>query len=110
MSLVFNIGLQVGTIEPHGQLVRSIKFLAELFEPSSLRTEIRQSTTERTLVVELDSSVCDLTNRVHTLCLALHQDAIAWTANGHGFLTGPKAADWGGEFNPEFFLVPSWSK
>lgn len=108
MSLVFNIGLQVGSIEPHGQLVRSIKFLAELFEPSSLRSEIRQSATERTLVVELNSSVCDLANRVHTLCLALYQDAISWTANGHGFLTGPKAADWGGEFNPEFFLNPSW--
>lgn len=70
MSLVFNIGLQVGTIEPHGQLVRSIKFIAELFEPSSMRTEIRQSNTERTLVVEIDSKVCDLANRVHTLCLA----------------------------------------
>ena len=110
MSLTLNIGLQVGTIEPHGQLVHSIKFLAELFEPSALRTEVRQSATERTLVVELDTKVCCLENRVHTLCLALNQDAIAWSLDGIGFLTGPKAADWGGSFNPEFFLSPSWSK
>lgn len=49
--LVLNIGLQVGAIVPHGQLVRSIKFLAELFEPSSLRTELQQSATEQTIVV-----------------------------------------------------------
>lgn len=114
MSIILNIGQQVGTIVPHGQMVHTLKFVAELFEPLMIRTELRMSNTELTMVVELETTVTNLPNRVHTLCLALHQDAIAWTT-GHGdiakrlgFLTGPKAADWGGEFNHEFFLNPSW--
>ena len=112
--LILNIGLQVGAIVPTGQNIRTLKFVAELFDPLTIRTELAISHSELTLVVELDTVVVDLPNRVHTLCLALDQDAIAWTV-GHGdralgFLTGPRAVDWGGEFNPEYFLVPSWSK
>ena len=108
MSIILNIGQQVGTIVPHGQMVHTLKFVAELFEPLSIRTELRMSQSELTMVIELDTKVGDLANRVHTLCLALHQDAIAWTFDGIGFLTGPRAADWGGEFKHEFFLNPSW--
>lgn len=106
--------LNIGSIVPHGQLVHTIKFVAELFEPLNLRTELQTSQSELTLVVELDTVVTEIPNRVHTLYLALHQDAIAYKQgfgdSSIGFLIGPNAADWGGSFNPEFFLNPSWSK
>lgn len=41
---------------------------------------------------------------VYDVCEALQQDAIAYTVNGKGFLVGPKATEWGGEFIPEYFI------
>lgn len=47
---------------------------------------------------------------VFDVCEALHQDAIAYKVTYStntaycGFLVGPKAEDWGGEFNPEYFI------
>lgn len=48
-------------------------------------------------------------NAVYDVCEALKQDAIAYKvvhAPGAyvGFLVGPKAEDWGGEFNAEYFI------
>lgn len=41
---------------------------------------------------------------VYDVSEALQQDAIAYTMNGTGFLVGPKATEWGGEFIPEYFI------
>lgn len=41
---------------------------------------------------------------VHTVSFVLLQDAIAYTLDGVGYLVGPKAEDWGGAFNPEYFI------
>lgn len=47
---------------------------------------------------------------VYSVCEALEQDAIAYklvyTPSDcySGFLVGPKAEDWGGEFNQEYFI------
>lgn len=68
---------------------------------------VKPSDTETTLIVEADSLPLQSLNHkgaVYVLCQALNQDAIAYTLNDAGYLVGPKAADWGGEFNPEYFL------
>lgn len=108
-TLILNIGLAVGNDVPAGQLVKSLKYVVELFIPTELRTEIRQSASEPTLVVELETFAILLNDRLDLLARALDQDAVAGLLNGEGFLIGPKAADWGGAFNPEFFVEPSWS-
>lgn len=41
---------------------------------------------------------------VHSVCLVLGQDAIAYKLNDTGHLVGPKAADWGGEFLQSEFI------
>ena len=109
-NLTLNIGLNVGASVPAGQLSRTIAALAHTFDPLFLRTELQSSATELTLVVELDTIALNIPARIFSLCEELGQDAIACTINDLGFLFGPKAADWGGEFNPSFFLSPSWSK
>ena len=113
-NLTLNIGLNVGDFVPAGQLGRTIAALAHAFAPLDLRTELQSSATELTLVVELLTTELDIPARINDLCVQLDQDAIAYKIGfgkyALGFLTGPRAADWGGEFNPSFFLSPSWSK
>lgn len=72
-----------------------------------------QSSTETTYVI-IASNFRDWTGdghevAVYDLCEALEQDAIAYKvvhAPGAyvGFLVGPKAEDWGGEFNDAYFI------
>lgn len=70
------------------------------------RSQVRQSQTEPTLIVEVDVSV---SLEAFDECLAilsreLGQDCIAWvTASGNGHLSGPNAEAWG-SFNPDYFL------
>ena len=109
-NLTLNIGLNVGDSVPPGQLGRTIAALAHAFDPLFLRTELQSSATEQTLVVELGTDALTIPARVFSLCEELDQDAIAYTVNGYGLLTGPKSANWGDSFDSSLFLSPSWSK
>src|SRR5690606_5371713 len=66
------------------------------------------SDTETTYVVVasdgLDYAMLCHRATVYAVCEALQQDAIAYKVNGTGYLVGPKAEDWGGEFKQEYFL------
>jgi hypothetical protein len=65
---------------------------------------IKQSATERTVVIDFDTIV----GTPNVLACALDQDCIALLDNvtGEGFLYGDKAEAWA-PFNPEFFLTIS---
>lgn len=41
---------------------------------------------------------------VFNACQVLQQDCIAYKINDTGYLVGPKADAWGGEFNQDYFL------
>ncbi len=97
---VVNIGLNV----PGGDALTEQKVLdalkAEGLEPT--RYEIKQSSTEPTLIAEIPATDDAKINR---LAETLGQEAIAVynPATDSGVLVGPKAAQWG-EFNKDFFL------
>ena len=69
---------------------------------------VEMSNTESTLIasVELEENA-NAEKIINDLSDALHQDCIAWfnPDNQKGFLTGQYADSWGGEFNPEYFLI-----
>ena len=70
-----------------------------------------QSATEPTAVVKIGSGWPHSTiehGRFYNVAAALSQDCIAVVddENGHGWLLGPNADDWG-EFNADYFVFPS---
>ena len=79
-----------------------------LFEPGGY-----SRVTEPTIVVSFDVEPTDhnqLRSWVEALCITLHQGAIAYRVDpregfedAQGFLVGPRAAEWGGEFNEAYF-------
>lgn len=68
--------------------------------------EVMRSASEETSVIVLDCYVDDAL--LNVLCDQLQQDAIAAfdTAEGVGRVVGPRASEWG-EFNPDYFLMPT---
>lgn len=67
-----------------------------------------QSNTETTYVITADSftdaEYDTHVEAVHAACITLEQDCIAYTQSDEGFLVGPKSVEWGGTFNPEYFI------
>lgn len=103
-----NIGSAVNGVD---QVIDADTVLATLrqhgfVQPELIKTE--QSNTETTYVVvasdRIDYNMQGHRATVYAVCEALQQDAIAYTLNGTGYLVGPKAEDWGGEFKQEYFL------
>jgi hypothetical protein len=82
--------------------------LVQILDPLELRTELRLSKSEPTLVVELSTVAHNLHGLIVDLAIALDQDAISYKVGDYGFLAGPRAHLWGGSFDPDFFLIPSW--
>lgn len=93
---VFNIPADhaVALIQAHGLKV--------------VNKRVEMSNTESTLIasVELEENA-DVEKIINGLSNALHQDCIAWfnPDNQKGYLSGQYAESWGGEFNPEYFLI-----
>lgn len=104
----FNIGTAVNGSD---NTLSKIDVLASLYYAGFNNARIlkeEQSNTEKTFVVLADSlSNCGYDTHqeaIFQVSERLYQDCIAYTANGEGFLIGPKASDWGGAFNPEYFI------
>ena len=69
---------------------------------------VEMSNTEPTLIASIEvEENANAEKIINDLSDALHQDCIAWfnPDNQKGFLTGQYADSWGGEFNPEYFLI-----
>ena len=104
----FNIGTAVNGSD---NTLSKIDVLASLYYAGFNNARVlkeEQSNTEKTFVVLADSySDYDRVTHQESMFYVserLKQDCIAYTANGEGFLVGPKASDWGGVFNPEYFI------
>lgn len=103
MIATLNVGLQSDTLGriPSQQALSCVR---QAFGVYIDATYVR-SDTEPTLVVSVFDQP-SLQSKVFELAERLGQDCIAFVQGGVGQLIGPRAAAWG-EFNPEFFFLPS---
>lgn len=126
MHVILNIGLvtsdKFGEVQHYGSgtalyhLLNALR--ANFMHDYSVEVQVRTSDTEDTAIVELKGIVYtgpvmpDVTpqarfrDMLYNLCHTLRQDCIAALINGEGFLVGPYADAWG-EFNADYFLMPT---
>ena len=85
------------------ELVYLCKALLDAYE---VRSDTAQSSTEQTAVIKFKTakSEADVVDLIARLSDLLRQDCIAAKINGKGHLIGTYASDWGGKFNPEYFI------
>lgn len=114
-TIKFNIGSAVNGVD---RMITPWQAMAALWEhgfAGPTRVKIERSNTETTYVITVegydDSGDYYPSHEaaVYAVCEALQQDAIAYKvihAPGAyvGYLVGPKAEDWGGEFNDAYFI------
>lgn len=111
-SMVFNIGKDVGGNKnalSNAQILDVVKSLG--LEPEDARVVFAQPTKkfgpfEDTLVLKAKGSPKDLKELTHSLAEALQQEAIPAKFVGEkaGVLAGPRAHEWGGAFEPNYFV------
>ena len=129
-TLSLNIGMAVGNVETATETLDPFVALYTIGDhlPATQVKEwyvrVHPITGELTLVVRLLTALAGpnaLALCIHDLCLALRQDCISgklairgegqakegWNAGEtiHEFLSGPKAADYGGAFDPTYWLA-----
>ena len=110
--ITFNIGLGLPDGVAQLEVADVLTALRASFYPHKPNWQLRESTTEPTVVAEIDIDTNGSDNyfafigRVYRLAVLLDQDCIA--VSGHdahpGELIGPYAASWG-EFIPELFMT-----
>ena len=115
MKLQLNIGLKAGKEGKSYAIGRAIATIAYYFNPSKMQTEAQVAGSgEDTAVIEIESEVYPL-SVINSICKVLDQDCIAFQlmqddGRTMGFLVGPNTEPYGGAFNAEYWLSPSWSK
>lgn len=114
---ILNIGLVTslkhfkGGVLPQGAILTQNQVLVNLVDHGFeiLWHKVAQSDTEQTLIVGVDAHGMTDGDRIklNKLSNILQQDCVAAfdAMNGKGYLIGDYADDWGGEFNPEFFIL-----
>lgn len=114
LTIIINIGLfNAGSDrKAPGAFGKAVSAAAVYFAAEAIRAEQQESASEPTAVIEIQAlphNLLALEYIADNICKLLNQDCIAFTVDGTGHLLGPKAADWGGKFNPQYFLTPSWA-
>ena len=114
---VLNIGLFINGVMPaigeRNAIFRAVAYIGNV-GGSVVGLDLVQSNTEPTLVVRLRGALDEA--QLNRLCGHLYQDAIAQlvisvdpdtddVVKYRGMLVGPKAAEWGGKFDPTQFRV-----
>lgn len=114
---ILNIGLVTslkhfkGGNLPQGAIIKPIEVLSHLVGCGFgiAWHKVAQSDTEQTLIVGVHAhGMTDGdTVKINMVSNILQQDCIAAfdALNGKGYLIGDYADDWGGEFNPEYFIL-----
>lgn len=96
-----NVGMNVG--DKTKLTPRKIKaVLKKEFNVEVKKATTQTSDSEPTYIPELSRPLTE--QELYRLSEILEQDAIAHHTGDAGMLAGPKAADWGGEFNPEYYM------
>lgn len=116
--LILNIGLVTSLNHfkkgsfPQGVYLEKSEVIEQLEQHGLAIQWIKEavSETEKTLIIGIDKA-CGMTEGVKFLinkvANQLQQDCVAVfdTVRGRGYLIGDYADDWGGEFNPAYFLL-----
>ena len=110
-TIHLNIGLNIAGVETLQMPQIAVALEAALPGMEIRESYIRQSSTERTacIVIRWAGAYDAFGRGIMHLCDLLQQEAIAGRVFGAGrrdFLIGPKAAEWGGTFNPDYWLDP----
>jgi len=118
---ILNIGLHINGVMPaigeRNAIFRAVAYIGNV-GGAVTGLDLAQSSTEPTLVVTLRGALDEA--QLNRLCGHLYQDAIAQLVisfdpddvspagdvKSRGMLVGPKAAEWGGRFDPTQFRVP----
>jgi len=120
-TLLLNIGLAIGHIESaieHLDPLTALHAIGDHLPSTQVKewyVRVHPLTGEKTLVVRLATAIAGpntLEPCVYDLCKATRQDCIAGKLltfsqgirTTHKFLTGPKAAKYGGKFDPTYWL------
>lgn len=106
-----NVGLKPSVNTTRQEPITRLEVLAALRGAGFkvLSYQEAQSETERTAVVVVTTGWPEATSdrgHFYNVSVALSQDCVAVLSarTGHGYLTGPNAADWG-EFNLAYFIT-----
>lgn len=105
--LQLNVGLWIngkpGNIGPRTVVEEVIATLPNYGHVA--RVQIHPITGEPTVIIGMIvADNIELEAKIHFLCHLLQQDCIAGKLGDIGFLYGPNVADYGGEFNPVYWL------
>lgn len=106
----FNIGSAVNGVDKvisAAQAVQALRYAG--FHGIEVVKEAVSNTETTYVITAAGVWLDDHEGLVHTVSFVLHQDAIAYKVLYPsdcycGFLVGPKAEDWGGEFNADYFI------
>lgn len=96
-----NVGMNIGdktALSPE----QITKLLKDEFDVDVVSSTVKESGTEPTFIPELSRALTP--EELYRLSELTEQDAIAHHTGTEGLLQGPKAKDWGGKFNSEYFM------
>lgn len=105
-SPMVNIGLHQGDPAKGGRVMSKQEVMKAIKDTGAkvVKNSVQQSSSEPTLVASLDRPLTQ--DEAHGVSTKLGQDAIAQrNPDGSGMLAGPKAAEWGGKYDPEQFQM-----
>ena len=102
-TAILNIGLDTpsGARQTSNGVFLALQVAINGPRPVPLRWVVKNSTTEPTLVVEIDRPLTR--DEAYAVSDFLRQDCIAQRVGDAGELIGPRADEWGA-FNPDLFL------
>lgn len=108
-AIEVNIGLKIGRTDELIEPAAAVDALNGIEDWKVLAGKVVASGTEPTLVawvaVPTGGFASTIARRIERLCGVLGQEAIAWRElDGTGHLDGPGKANWGGKFDPAYFI------
>lgn len=111
-TIELNIGLNVGNTPTHSAancIAALLKVQPDAIEVNARETERghgEEAALIRYSVPAERNTQAAIVDAIYQLSETLEQDCIAAKVQGHGLLIGPRAGEWGGVFNPDYWEAP----
>lgn len=99
---MLNVGLDIGD-QKDALPVQYVREALKALGVRAIQISVHRSDTENTAVITLDRELS--AQKLNALAVATKQGAISQYTSKGGMLEGPAAADWGGKFLPDLFLL-----
>ena len=111
-TIELNIGLNVGDTPTHSAascIAALLKVQPDLIQVDARETQRgtgEEAALIRYTVPAAGNTQGAIVDSIYQLSESLDQDCIAAKVQGHGLLIGPRAGEWGGVFNPDYWEAP----